>query len=238
MYSVYEPCCGTSFADIFSHSEARLFTSDVFWWTDILNYNIIQCICFLWLVLSNVFYLGNLCQVIKTFIWVFKKVLPPLGFPGGSEVKASAWNAGDPGFDPWVGKIPWRRKWQPTPVLLPGESHGGRSLVGYSPWSHKESDTTDRLHFHFSLPWSQLEEDFLPFLDIVHRQFCHAGCHLCGTAFEQSQICSGQRLPSGPVSWNLNLILGNLLEAVHTLLSIGSSVGDCCPFILSRAFML
>ena len=38
-----------------------------------------------------------------------------------------------PGFDPWVGKIPWRRKWQPTPVLLPGESHGQRSLVGYSP---------------------------------------------------------------------------------------------------------
>ena len=37
------------------------------------------------------------------------------------------------GFDPWVGKIPWRRKWQPTPVVLPGESHGQRSLVGYSP---------------------------------------------------------------------------------------------------------
>ena len=56
---------------------------------------------------------------------------------------------GRPGFDPWVGKIPWRRKWQPTPVPLPGESHGGRSLVGYSPWCHKESDTTERLHFHF-----------------------------------------------------------------------------------------
>ena len=40
---------------------------------------------------------------------------------------------GRPGFDPWVRKIPWRRKWQPTPVFLPGESHGWRSLVGYSP---------------------------------------------------------------------------------------------------------
>ena len=40
-------------------------------------------------------------------------------------------------------------KWQPTPVLLPGESHGGRSLVGYSPWGLKESDTTERLHLHF-----------------------------------------------------------------------------------------
>ena len=45
--------------------------------------------------------------------------------------------------NPWVGKIPWRRAWQPTPVFLPGESHGQRSLVGYSPWGHKESDTTE-----------------------------------------------------------------------------------------------
>ena len=44
-------------------------------------------------------------------------------------------------FDPWVGKIPWRRKWQPTPVFLLGESYGQRSLAGYSPWGCKESDT-------------------------------------------------------------------------------------------------
>ena len=47
--------------------------------------------------------------------------------------------------------IHWRRKWQPTPVFLPGKSHGRRSLVGYSPWGREESDTTERLHFHFSL---------------------------------------------------------------------------------------
>ena len=52
-----------------------------------------------------------------------------------------------PGFDPWVGKIPWRRKWQSTPVLLPGKSHGQRSLVGYSPWGREESDMTERPHF-------------------------------------------------------------------------------------------
>ena len=51
-----------------------------------------------------------------------------------------------PGFNPWVRKISWRRKWHPTPVLLPGESHGRRSLVGYSPWGRKESDTTEQLH--------------------------------------------------------------------------------------------
>ena len=49
------------------------------------------------------------------------------------------------GFDPWVGKISRRRAWQPTPVFLPEESHGQRSLTGYSPWGCKESDTTDRL---------------------------------------------------------------------------------------------
>ena len=59
----------------------------------------------------------------------------------------------------WVGKIPCRRKWQPTPVFLPGESHGQRSLVGYSPWGCKESDKTERLthththtHTHTQIP--------------------------------------------------------------------------------------
>ena len=47
------------------------------------------------------------------------------------------------GFNPWVGKIPWRRKWQSTLVFLPGEYHGQRSLVGYSPQGRKESDTTE-----------------------------------------------------------------------------------------------
>ena len=55
----------------------------------------------------------------------------------------------EPKFDPWVGKISWRRKWQPTPVFLPGESHGQGSLAGYSPWVPKELDTTEQLHFHF-----------------------------------------------------------------------------------------
>ena len=46
-------------------------------------------------------------------------------------------------FSPWVGKIPWRRKWQPSPVFLPGESHGQRSLLGFGPQGHKELDTTE-----------------------------------------------------------------------------------------------
>ena len=48
------------------------------------------------------------------------------------------------GFHPWVGKIPWKREWQLTPIFVPGESHGQKkSLVGYSPWGHKESDMTE-----------------------------------------------------------------------------------------------
>ena len=54
---------------------------------------------------------------------------------------------GRPGFDPWAGQIPWRSKWQPIPVFLPGKSHGQRSLVGYSPRGRKELDPTERLHF-------------------------------------------------------------------------------------------
>ena len=54
---------------------------------------------------------------------------------------------GRPRFDPWVGKIPWRRKWPPIQEFLPGKSHGLRNLVGYSPWGCKESDMTERLHF-------------------------------------------------------------------------------------------
>ena len=66
-----------------------------------------------------------------------------LFFPGGSVSKESTSNAGDhlqcrrPGFDPWLRKIPWRRKWQPTPVFLPGKSHEQRGLVGYSPWGRR-----------------------------------------------------------------------------------------------------
>ena len=68
-----------------------------------------------------------------------------LGFPGGSDGKESACNAGDPGSIPGSGKSPWRRERQPTPAFLPGESHGQRSWVGYSLWGCKGSDMTEQL---------------------------------------------------------------------------------------------
>ena len=70
-----------------------------------------------------------------------------MGFPGGSVVNnpPPMQETGDAGSILWGGKIPWRRKWQPTPAFLPGESHGQRILAGYSPWGHKEPDTTEQL---------------------------------------------------------------------------------------------
>ena len=61
------------------------------------------------------------------------------------------------GFDPQAGKIPWSRKWQPSPVFLPGFSHGQRSLAGYSPWGHKESDTTEHAGMHCACKWEKSE---------------------------------------------------------------------------------
>ena len=66
-----------------------------------------------------------------------------MGFPGSSEGKEFACNTGDPGFNPWVRKNPWRKEWLLTPVFLPGKSHGQRSLVGDNPGGHKELDTTE-----------------------------------------------------------------------------------------------
>ena len=67
------------------------------------------------------------------------------------------------GFNPWVRKIPWRRKWQPTPVFLHEKSHGQRSLVGYSPWGHKELDTVEH-----TCMLCELRQAVLPV-----SQFCH-----------------------------------------------------------------
>ena len=66
------------------------------------------------------------------------------GFPGAQMVKnPPAMQETRPGFDPWVRKIPWRREWKPTPFFLSGELHGQRILAGYSPWGHRDSDTTE-----------------------------------------------------------------------------------------------
>ena len=80
----------------------------------------------------------------NTTVWIY---LLAVSLPGGTVIKNPPSNAGDARegslFDPRVRKVPWRRKWQPTPSFLPGEFHGQRSLVGCSPWGCKESDVTE-----------------------------------------------------------------------------------------------
>ena len=68
------------------------------------------------------------------------------GFPDCSVVVWQCKRHKRCGFDPWVRKMPWNRKWQLTSVFLPGKSHGQKSLAGYSPWGHKESDMTENTH--------------------------------------------------------------------------------------------
>ena len=78
-----------------------------------------------------------------------------LGFLSGTVAKNMPTNAGATGdagsIVSWVGKIPWRRKWQPTQVFLPRKSHGQRNLMGYSPWGCKESDMTYHTCTHDTL---------------------------------------------------------------------------------------
>ena len=96
--------------------------------------------------LSFFFFLGgdlqccvHFCCTAKWFSYTSR------GFPGGASGKESASQCQGLKrcqFDPWVRKIPWRRKWQPNPAFLPGKSHRQESLAGYSPWNREESDTT------------------------------------------------------------------------------------------------
>ena len=75
-------------------------------------------------------------------------IIPLSGPPGWYCGKESTCHCRGCGFDPWIGKIPWRRKWQPTPDSFLEKSHGQRSLASYSPWGHKESDMTEQLNTH------------------------------------------------------------------------------------------
>ena len=74
-------------------------------------------------------------SLLKIYYWLSRRLTG----------KRSACQCRRRGLDPWVGKTPWRRPWQPTPVFLPGKSHGQRSLAGYGRCSHKESDLTEEL---------------------------------------------------------------------------------------------
>ena len=101
------------------------------------------------------FYLVTTVNTIPTTVSVLECFQPKeasghmwgvFGLPWWLCSKESACQCRKCSFNHWVGKIPWRRKWQPAPVFLPGKSHGQRSLVRYSSWVHKESNMTEHAH--------------------------------------------------------------------------------------------
>ena len=100
--------------------------------------------------ISPIFYV----QMLKQFLL---SSLSFLGFPGGPECKASAWNVGDPGSFPRSERSPGEGNWQPTPVFLLGKFHGWRRLANCSPWNRRVNFMTEQLHFSVSLAkWMEL----------------------------------------------------------------------------------
>ena len=84
------------------------------------------------------------CILMNKYFW--QHIIYIQGFSGGTscnETTCQCRSHKRTGFVPWVGNIPWKRAWQSTPVFLPGESHGLRTLAGYSPQGHKESNMTE-----------------------------------------------------------------------------------------------
>ena len=144
--------------------------------------------------------------------------------PGGTSGKESACQCRRHkrySFDPWVGMIPWSRKWQPTPVFLAGKSHGQRSLVGYSPQGRKESDMTEHTHTHththtqvilssLHLP-HRIDFQLAPLFSVVpffarKRHSCTIH-HFCQIIFpnprEQHYLLFSLSLTEKPLNWML-----------------------------------
>ena len=112
---------------------------------------ILLCECSQNLPFCWCFLLVNFHPLLPTLFLGYK--VPPIRLLRWLSGKESACQCRRHRFNPWVGKISWRSKWQPTPVFLPGESHGQRSLAGYKQWGHKELDTTEHTHPCCSQSW-------------------------------------------------------------------------------------
>ena len=142
---------------------------------------------------------ANYISIKLEFLYMVWSLDQIWGFPGstsGKEPACQCRTCKRGRFDPWVGKIPWRRAWQPTPVFLPGKSHGQRSLVGYSPWGHKESDMTEwltlSLIFHPSLEPTGCWVGAGPSTNKLEGGFQNGACQL---QCPWSRMSSPKRLP-------------------------------------------
>ena len=105
-----------------------------------------------------------------------------MGFPGGTSGKNSTCQCRrckSHSFYPWVGKVPWRRKWQPTPTFLPGESHWQRSVVDYSPQGCRESDTTGWLTHTHTHTYT---------VNMIKMKICKEVSHLLRLGFSRTPV--------------------------------------------------
>ena len=102
-------------------------------------------------------------------------------------------------FNPWVRKVPWRRKWQPTPVFLPGKSPGQRHQAGYSPWGCKELDTTERLQTHTHIFSNQSSSVATCFTYYAATK--HVNTHIQDNNSTISNTPSNSDLPRFPSPW-------------------------------------
>ena len=109
-------------------------------WLSYYTINTYKAPCELNFVLPSIYMLKPWYPVLQNVTLLGNRILANLSLPGGASDKESTCQhrkCKRCQFDPWVGKILWRRKWQPAPIFLPGKFHGQKSLVGYSPWSRK-----------------------------------------------------------------------------------------------------
>ena len=100
-----------------------------------------------------------------------------------------------PGFNPWIGKTPWRRAWQPTPVFLPEESQGQRSLAGYSPWGCKALDTTEWLNNNKRIFALSLLHSWLGTFHHILSDFQVSSCHVPANPTNFASSVSSRGLP-------------------------------------------
>ena len=177
-------------------------------------------LCASWTGVTSSFpILGTFSAVISLNIFSGPFGQYPHGLPWWLRWQSVCLQCGRSRFNPWDGKISWKRKWQPTPVFLPGKSHGRRSLVDYSPWGHKESDTTEWLHFQFFFISNTLIIHMLvylmsqrslrlpTFLSIVFSLFCSSA--------EISAILFSRSLIHSPALVILLLIPSNVFFFFH-----------------------
>ena len=126
-----------------------------------------------------------------------------------------------------MGKIPWRREWLPTPVFLPGESHGQRSLVDYSPWGSKESDKNKRLSFSFSLFFFSSHYKTFPF-SCLPESIMVANVRMASFVLIQKVFLNFCRFPRGSKMRFLLLFAAAFSQVWRCLLS-----GQLAAFALS-----